>query len=165
MLRHPTLDQLHALGLQGMAKAFADLADADEVRDLAHADWLALLLDRETSWRRDKRLTTRLRAAKLRQQASVEDVDYRAARGLDRALFQKLSTGEWIDAHDNLALVGPAGVGKSWLACAIGHRACRDNRSVLYHRWPKLCGGLALARGDRAGLSTDYAVISTSLAS
>ena len=148
MLRHPTLDQLHALGLHGMAKAFADLADADEAKDLAHADWLALLLDRETSWRRDKRLTTRLRAAKLRQQASVEDVDYRAARGLDRALFQKLSTGEWIDAHDNLALVGPAGVGKSWLACAIGHRACRDNRSVLYHRWPKLCGDLALARGD-----------------
>ena len=91
MLRHPTLDQLHALGLHGMAKAFADLADADEAKDLAHADWLALLLDRETSWRRDKRLTTRLRAAKLRQQASVEDVDYRAARGLDRALFQKLS--------------------------------------------------------------------------
>ena len=66
MLKHPTLDQLHALGLHGMAKAFADLADADEPKDLAHADWLALLLDRETSWRRDKRLTTRLRAAKLR---------------------------------------------------------------------------------------------------
>ena len=148
MLKHPTLDQLHALGLHGMAKAFADLADADEAKDLAHADWLALLLDRETSWRRDKRLTARLRAAKLRQQASVEDVDYRAARGLDRALFQKLSEGEWIDAHDNLALVGPAGVGKSWLACAIGQKACRDNRSVLYHRWPKLCEDLALARGD-----------------
>ena len=72
----------------------------------------------------------------LRQQASVEDVDYRAARGLDRALFQKLADGEWIDAHDNLALVGPSGVGKSWLACAIGQKACRDNRSVLYHRWP-----------------------------
>ncbi|HTO80146.1 MAG TPA: ATP-binding protein, partial [Methylocystis sp.] len=72
---------------------------ADQAKDLPHADWLALLLDRETSWRRDKRLTTRLRAAKLRQQASVEDVDYRAARGLDRALFQKLADGEWIDAH------------------------------------------------------------------
>jgi DNA replication protein DnaC len=130
-----------------MAKAFVDLAAAGQAKDLAHSDWLALLLDRETIWRRDKRLTARLRAAKLRQQASVEDVDYRAARGLDRALFQKLSEGEWIDAHDNLALVGPSGVGKSWLACAIGQKACRDNRSVLYHRWPKLCEDLALARG------------------
>ena len=103
MLKHPTLDQLHALGLHGMAKAFADLADAGQAKDIAHADWLALLLDRETSWRRDKRLTARLRAAKLRQQASVEDVDYRAARGLDRALFQMLSEGEWIDAHDKHA--------------------------------------------------------------
>jgi DNA replication protein DnaC len=131
-----------------MAKAFADLTAAGQAKDLPHADWLALLLDRETSWRKDKRLTARLRAAKLRQQASVEDVDYRAVRGLDRALFQKLSEGEWIDAHDNLALVGPSGVGKSWLACAIGQKACRDNRSVLYHRWPKLCEDLALARGD-----------------
>ena len=84
----------------------------------------------------------------LRQQASIEDVDYRSPRGLDRAVFQKLADGAWIDAHDNLALVGPSGVGKSWLACAIGHKACRDNRSVLYHRWPKLCEDLALARGD-----------------
>ena len=148
MLKHPTLDQLHTLGLYGMAKAFADLAAADQAKDIAHADWLALLLDMEASWRRDKRLTARLRAAKLRQQASIEDIDYRAARGLDRALFQKLSEGDWIDAHDNLALVGPSGVGKSWLACAIGQKACRDNRSVLYHRWPKLCEDLALARGD-----------------
>jgi len=148
VLKHPTLDQLHTLGLYGMAKAFADLAAAGQAKDLPHPDWLALLLDKETSWRRDKRLTARLRAAKLRQQASVEDVDYRAARGLDRALFQKLAEGEWIDAHDNLVLVGPSGVGKSWLACAIGQKACRDNRSVLYHRWPKLCEDLALARGD-----------------
>jgi IstB-like ATP binding protein len=123
LLKHPTLDQLHALGRHGMAKAFADLADAGHAKDIAHAHWLAILLDREASWRRDKSLTARLRAAKLRQQASVEDVDYRAARGLDRAMFQKLSEGDWIDAHDNLALVGPSGVGKSWLACAIGHKA------------------------------------------
>lgn len=148
MLKHPTLDQLHALGLHGMAKAFAELAETDGSNGIDRNDWLALLLDRETTWRRDKRLTARLRAAKLRQQASVEDVDYRAARGLDRALFQKLAEGSWIDAHDNLALVGPSGVGKSWLACAIGQKACRDNRSVVYHRWPKLCEDLCLARGD-----------------
>lgn len=147
MLKHPTLDQLHALGLYGMAKAFVENV-ANEADSLSHAEWLGLLLDRETSWRRDKRLAARLRVAKLRQQACVEDIDYRSPRGLDRALFQKLVDSEWIGAHDNLALVGPTGVGKSWLAAALGHKACRDNRSVLYHRWPKLCEDLALARGD-----------------
>ena len=79
---------------------------------------------------------------------AVEDVDYRNPRGLDRALFQKLAEGEWINAHDNLALIGPTGVGKSWLASALGHKACRDNRSVLYQRVPRLFEALALARGD-----------------
>jgi DNA replication protein DnaC len=148
LLKHPTLDQLHALGLYGMAKAFAELTEEPDANGLDRNDWLALLLEREASLRRDKRLTARLRVARLRQQASVEDVDYRVARGLDRGLFQKLAEGQWIDAHDNLALVGPSGTGKSWLACAIGQKACRDNRSVVYHRWPKLYEDLALARGD-----------------
>jgi DNA replication protein DnaC len=95
-----------------------------------------------------KRLAARLRYARLRQHAVVEDIDYRTPRGLDRALFQKLAGGEWIEAHDNLILCGPTGVGNSWLACALGHKACRDNRSVLYRRVPKLFGDLALARGD-----------------
>jgi DNA replication protein DnaC len=82
------------------------------------------------------------------QRAAIEDVDYRTARGLDRALFQKLGDGAWIDAHDNLLICGPTGVGKSWLACALGHKACRDSRSVLYQRTPKLFTDLALARGD-----------------
>jgi DNA replication protein DnaC len=148
LLNHPTLDQLHTLGLQGMAKAFVEIGAKSEANDLGHREWLGLLLDREASWRRDKRLIARLRYAKLRQQACVEDVDYRSPRGLDRALFQKLAQGDWIDAHDNLALIGPTGVGKSWLASALGHKACRDNRSVLYHRVPKLFEELALARGD-----------------
>jgi DNA replication protein DnaC len=148
VLKHPTLDQLHALGLHGMAKAFVDIAATGEADGLGHHEWLGLLLDREVSWRQDKRLAARLRHAKLRQQACVEDVDYRSPRGLDRALFQKLTDSQWIDAHDNLALVGPTGVGKSWLASALGHKACRDNRSVLYHRVPKLFEDLALARGD-----------------
>jgi hypothetical protein len=104
-----------------------------------------LLLDQEVS---DRRLLARLRYARLRHQAAVEDVDYRAARGLDRALFQKLAEGSWIDAHENLILCGPTGVGKSWLSSALGHKACRDNRSVLYQRIPKLFADLALARGD-----------------
>ena len=107
-----------------------------------------MLVDREVTHRRDKRLAARLRYARLRHNAVVEDVDYRVHRGLDRALFHKLAAGEWIDAHDNLILCGPTGVGKSWLACALGHKACRDNRSVLYQRVPKLFADLALARGD-----------------
>jgi DNA replication protein DnaC len=148
VLTHPTIDQLHQLGLPGMAKAFADIeADADAAR-LTHPEWLGLLLEREITHRRDKRLVARLRYARLRQNATIEDVDYRAPRGLDRALFAKLAKGDWIDAHDNLILCGPTGMGKSWLASALGHQACRDNRSVLYQRIPKLFADLALARGD-----------------
>jgi DNA replication protein DnaC len=148
LLTHPTLDQLNQLGLHGMAYAFAELQAGGDAETLSHSDWLALLLDRELTHRHDKRLAARLRYARLRQHAAIEDIDYRAPRGLDRALFQKLADGEWIDAHDNLILCGPSGVGKSFLACALGHKACRDNRSVLYQRVPKLFVDLALARGD-----------------
>jgi DNA replication protein DnaC len=148
MLTHPTLDQLHQLGLAGMASAFAELQAAPQTAELSHAEWLALLLDREMTERRDRRLKARLRYARLRLQATVEDVDYRAARGLDRTLFQKLAAGDWIDVPQNLIIEGPTGVGKSWLACALGHKACRDNRSVLYQRVPRLFPDLALARGD-----------------
>src|SRR5271155_1293988 len=125
------LDQLTQLGLSGMAQAFTELETSGEGATLTHADWLGLLVDREVTHRRDKRLAARLRYARVRHHAVGEDVDYRAPRGLDRALFHRLTAGEWIDAHDNLILCGPTGVGKSWLACALGHKACRDNRSVL----------------------------------
>src|ERR1700676_882558 len=148
MLTHPTLDQLSQLGLFGMAKAFGEAETSAEAAALTHPEWLALLLDREMAYRHDRKLAARLRYARLRQQALVEDVDYRAQRGLDRPLFQKLVAGDWIDAHDNLVICGPTGVGKSWLSCALGHKACRDNRSVLYQRVPKLFADLALARGD-----------------
>jgi DNA replication protein DnaC len=148
LLNHPTLDLLHQLGLHGMAKAFSELESSGDAATLTRAEWLGLLLDREITDRNDKRLRTRLRYAKLRHQAVIEDIDYRAPRGLDRALFNKLAEGSWIDAHDNLILCGPTGIGKSWLACALGHKACRDNRSVLYQRFPKLLADLALARGD-----------------
>jgi DNA replication protein DnaC len=88
------------------------------------------------------------RSASLRQSAVIEDVDMKTPRGLDRAQFQKLAAGEWIERHQNLLIIGKTGVGKSWIACAPGHKACRDNRSVLYHRVPRLFDALALARGD-----------------
>jgi DNA replication protein DnaC len=148
LLTHPTLEQLRQLGLAGMARAFEELADNSRGTELDHAEWLGLLLDREMADRQDRRLRARLRYARLRHNAAVEDVDYRTARGLDRALFQKLAQGNWIREQQNLIIVGPSGVGKSWLACALGHRACRDNLSVLYQRIPRLFSDLALARGD-----------------
>ena len=148
MLTHPTLDQMHQLGLAGMARAFAE-RQANPAKRRSLACRMARPPARSRSHRALRwRLRARLRYARLRHQAAVEDVDYRAARGLDRALFQALTAGRWIEEAQNLIIEGPAGVGKSWLACALGHKACRDNRSVLYQRAPRMFGDLALARGD-----------------
>jgi DNA replication protein DnaC len=149
MLTHPTLDQLRALKLDGMADAFIELQQQDMAKDLSHAEWLALLVDREMANRSTKRLQTRLRAAHLRHaQACVEDVDYRAQRQLDKALFQQLATNRWIAEHRNLFVIGPTGVGKSWLACALAHKACRDGYTAHYIRVPRLFVELELQHGD-----------------
>ena len=112
MLTHPTIDQMHQLGLAGMARAFAELEANPQRTDLSHAEWLGLLLDREVTERYERRLRARLRYARLRHQAAVEDVDYRAARGLDRSLFQAMIAGRWIEETQNLIIEGPAGVGE-----------------------------------------------------
>ncbi len=149
MLHHPTLDQLRELRLAGMAAAFTEMRDNPQADQLGHPEWLALLLDRETAERQSRRLQYRLRNAKLRHsQASIEDVDYRAPRRLDRSLFQQLATGNWIAEKHNLIIVGPCGIGKSWLACALGQMACRQDRSVLYKRVPRLFTELEMGRGD-----------------
>ncbi|WP_276519419.1 IS21-like element helper ATPase IstB [Bradyrhizobium yuanmingense] len=148
MLTHPTLHLLTRLGLTDMAEAFTSLADHEEVQGLAHAEWLALLLGHEATWRNNRRLALRLRKAKLRHHAVPEDIDYRAPRGLDRRLFDMLLKGDWIKNHENCAIVGRTGVGKSWLGCALGHKACRDNHSVLFTRLPRLIEEPDLARGD-----------------
>jgi transposase/DNA replication protein DnaC len=114
----------------------------------AFEERIAMMIDREAVERENKRLTIRLKFACLRQSAVAEDVDMKAPRGLDKSLFQKLVAGDWIDRHQNLIVIGPTGVGKSWLACALGHKACRDDRSVLYQRVPRLFDALALARRD-----------------
>ena len=149
MLTHPTINLLRELKLDGMADAFVELEQQDRARDLGHAEWLALLLDRESASRSTRRFETRLRAAHLRHgQASVEDVDFRTPRKLDKALFQQLATCRWITEHRNLLLTGPCGVGKSWLACALAQKACRDGHSVHYARVPRLFADLELAHGD-----------------
>ena len=148
MLTHPTHERLITLGLTGMAKALEEQRRSPDLNDLSFEERVGLLVDREAAERDTKRLTTRLKFAALRQNACVEDLDLRTPRGIDRAVFAKLIAGDWIDRHENLLITGATGLGKSWIACALGHKACRDNRSVQYHRVPRLFEALALARGD-----------------
>jgi DNA replication protein DnaC len=148
MLTHPTEQRLIALGLAGMAKALEEQRRLPDMAALAFEERLGLMVDREALERQNKRLVTRLKFAGLRQNAVVEDVDMKAPRGLDKLLFAKLAAGDWIDQHQNLIVIGPTGVGKSWISCALAHTACRNDRSVLYHRVPRLFDALALARGD-----------------
>ncbi|MFC3326120.1 MULTISPECIES: IS21-like element helper ATPase IstB [Mesorhizobium] len=148
MLVHPTHERLVALGLAGMAKAFEEQRTSPDLAALTFEERVGIMADREAAERDTKRMTTRLKFAALRQNACVEDIDLRTPRGIDRALLARLIAGDWIARHNNLAICGPCGVGKSWLACALGHKACRDGRSVSYQRVPRLFEAMALARGD-----------------
>ena len=148
MLTHPTHDRLIALGLAGMAKALEEQRRQPDIEALSFEERLGLLVDREAIERENKKLGNRLKFAGLRQTATIEDADMKVARGLDKAQWARLTAGDWIGRHQNLAIIGQTGLGKSWLACALGHKACRDDRSVLYHRVPRLFDALALARGD-----------------
>lgn len=149
MLTNPTLNQMQALGLAGMAAAWRELAEQDSTRELGRDEWLGLMLDREVALRADKRVRNRLAAAKLRfPEASIEDIDFATPRGLDRRNMMALAQGEWLKAHENLIVTGQTGTGKSWLACAIGRQTARLDYSVLYVRAPRLFEDLALARLD-----------------
>jgi DNA replication protein DnaC len=148
MLAHPTHERLIALGLAGMAKAFEEQRSSPDLAALSFEERVAIMADREAAERDTKRMATRLKFAALRQDACVEDIDLRTPRGIDRTLLARLVAGDWIDRRQNCLITGPTGVGKSWLACALGHKACRDGRSVYYQRVPRLFEALALARGD-----------------
>ena len=149
MLTHPTLDQLKTLKLDGMAEAFAEMDGQDGTAALSHAEWLGLLVDRETASRETKRFESRMRSARLRHAgASPEDVDYKSRRGMDKALFQSLLAVKWIRDKRNLMITGPCGVGKTWLACALAQAACREGITVLYKRVPRLFNELEMAHGD-----------------
>lgn len=145
MLTHPTLDKLHQLRLLGMAKAFEEQMHMSDVAQLSTEERLGLMVDRELTARADRRLQTRLRQAKLRHAATVEDIDYRHARGLDRTLMAQLAGCAWLGAHHNILITGPAGIGKSWLACALAQKACREGFSARYVRAPRFFRELVIA--------------------
>ncbi len=131
MLMHPTLEKLHSLRLSGMATALHEQQQIPEITTLSFEERLGLLVDREMTVRTTRRLQTRLRQARLRHQAVLEDLDYQAPRGLDRTLMARLATGQWLREHLNVVITGPPGVGKTWIACALAHTACRAGFCLL----------------------------------
>jgi DNA replication protein DnaC len=159
MLNHPTHEHLTRLRLFGMAQALAEQASLPDIGSLSFEERLGLLVDRERALRQNRLTASRLRRARLKQPAVAEDIDYRHPRGLDRALFRRLLTGDWVNAHQNVLITGPTGVGKTYLACALANAACRQGRTALYQRLPRLFEELAVARGDGR-----YARLMTSLA-
>jgi DNA replication protein DnaC len=148
MLKHPTLDKLQALKFTGMAAALADQMAMPDIDELAFEERLGLLVDREITERENRRLTSRLRRAKLRHQAALEDLDYRHHRGLDKALIQSLAACRWVHERLNVLITGPTGVGKTWLACALAHQACRQGYTAQYMRLTRLLRELMIAKGD-----------------
>ncbi|MGC9328910.1 MAG: IS21-like element helper ATPase IstB [Candidatus Hinthialibacter sp.] len=148
MLTHPTLQKIKALKLHGMAKAFEEQLNMADIGELSFEERLGLLIDREQTVKENRQVQTRLRKARLGQSACVEDLDLRAQRGMDRSLLATLTACDWIASHLNLMITGPTGVGKSYLACALGQKACREGYTVEYHRVSRLFPDLSLAKGD-----------------
>jgi DNA replication protein DnaC len=148
MLIHPTLDKLQRLKFTGMATALAEQMQMPDIEELAFEERLGLLIDREITERENRHLTSRLRRAKLKHQAALEDIDYHQPRGLDKSLLQSLATCRWVKEHLNILITGPTGVGKTWLACALAQKACREGHTALYLRLPRLLQDMTIAKGD-----------------
>ena len=148
MLRHPTIEKLQQLKLPAMARELTEQRALPEAAGLSFEERLGLLADRELTERSNRRLALRLRQAKLRQSAAIEDLDTRAPRGLDKALIVLLATCTWIAEHLNCLISGPTGIGKTWLACALAQKAAREGHSVLYARLPRLFTELDIGRAD-----------------
>lgn len=148
MLTHPTSEKLLALRLLGMGKALEEQRRMPEIQELSFEERLGLLVDREMTERDNRRLGSRLRKAKLRIEAAVEDIAYRPARGLDKSLMLALSSCRWIAEHQNILITGATGVGKSFIACALAQQACREGHTALYFRLPRLLQDLGIARVD-----------------
>ena len=149
MLNQPTIDKLCAMRMRGMAEALQQQMQEPDIHQLSFEERLGLLIDRQWDWRQNRALERRLRNARLQGPACVEDIDYRTPRGLDRAVVRSLTQqSAWVEAHQNLFLVGPTGIGKTWLARAIAQKACRDGYTALFLKAAELFRDLAASRAD-----------------
>ena len=148
MLIQPTLDTLNQLKLHGMANALSEQLTQTTAQSLPFEDRLGLLVERELSYRENRRLTRLLQLAQLKERAALEDLDFRARRGLDRAQLASLGACDWIRQHQNLLIHGATGCGKTFLGCALAHQACRQGLSALYLRAPRLFDELSLCHAD-----------------
>lgn len=148
MLNHPTVEKLLALRLPATARGFVEQMNNPEMEALTFEERLGLLVDRQLTERDSHRMLRRLANAKLREQACIEDLDFRAVRGLDRALLARLSEGAWIRQGHHVLITGPTGVGKTYLACALAQKACRDGVGAFYVRMPRLVADLDAARAE-----------------
>ena len=149
MLEQPMREKLLAMRLHGMAEALKAQEQDSTSRELSFLDRLALLVDQQWNWRENQALARRMKSAKLRGNACVEDIDYRASRGLDKTVVRALAKDSaWVRNHENIFVLGPTGVGKSFIACALAQKACRDGHSAYYTRAAALFRDLAMARAD-----------------
>jgi len=152
MLNQTTVAELNAMKIFGMAQALPQrLADPAQA-DLPHGDFVGLLVADEKTYRENQRLKRLLKNAKLRQNAALEDLDYQHQRGLSKQTVLELANAQWITAGRNVLLTGPTGVGKSYIACALGNLAARAGLTVLYLRAPRLFEQFQQARGEGSQL-------------
>ena len=148
MLNEQTIQTMNAMKLFGMAQAFEERLKSPQHAELNHAEFVGLLVQDEKTYRENKRLKRLLKNAKFKMQASMEDIRYNHGRGLNKQVLLDLSDTRWIDAHRNVILTGPTGVGKSWISCALGNMAARAGYTVLYIRAPRLFAMLLQRQGD-----------------
>jgi DNA replication protein DnaC len=148
MLNQPTIEKLQTMKLFGMADAFRAQLESTDISQLSFEERFALLVDQQWLWKENRALVRRLRSARLKERGVIEDIDYQHPRGLDRKLMRSLASSEWVRHNQNVLLIGPTGIGKTWLACALAQKACRDGFSVSHKRTPELFRELAIAHVD-----------------